>query len=45
MGTAGKTASLGDIDRTPGKQQVVALRTMARCEYTAPLGCPVVPEV
>ena len=45
MGTTGSMVSLGESDSTPGMQPDMALSTMARCEYMAPLGLPVVPEV
>ena len=45
MGTTGSTASCGDRQSTAGRQAVVALSTSARCEYSTPLGWPVVPEV
>jgi hypothetical protein len=45
MGTTGKMVSCGDKHSKLGMQQVMALSTMARCEYITPLGLPVVPEV
>ena len=45
IGTTGRIASCADKPSAPGMQMVIALSTMARCEYNAPLGLPVVPEV
>ena len=45
MGTTGRMVSWGDRLSKPGMQHVMALSTMARCEYITPLGLPVVPEV
>ncbi len=45
MGTTGRMLSRVDRPSTSGRQAVVALSTMARCEYSTPLGLPVVPEV
>ena len=45
IGTTGKMVSWVDRPSTSGMQPVVAFITMARCEYSTPLGLPVVPEV
>ena len=45
MGTTGSIASWGESDSTPGMQHDMAFNTIERCEYIAPLGLPVVPEV
>src|SRR5574343_754298 len=45
MGTTGSAASRAERLSTSGRHAVVALSTMARCEYSTPLGLPVVPEV
>ena len=45
IGTTGRIVSRADSASTPGVLPTSALSTMARCEYSAPFGLPVVPEV
>ena len=45
MGTTGRMVSRALMLSTPGMQADRALSTSARCEYSTPLGLPVVPEV
>ena len=45
MGTTGSTVSEARTFRPLGMAEAYACNTVERCEYSAPLGLPVVPEV
>ena len=45
IGTTGRIVSCDDTHRMPGLHTEIAFSAIARCEYSAPLGFPVVPEV
>ncbi|MNG21065.1 hypothetical protein D3C76_1246520 [compost metagenome] len=45
IGTTISATSLPDRAKPPGVQDVSECNTDERCEYTTPLGLPVVPEV
>ena len=45
MGTTGSTTSVALRHIASGKAAAIACNTVERCEYTAPLGLPVVPDV
>jgi hypothetical protein len=45
IGTTGSMVSPADRLSASGTQIDIALSVMARCEYSAPLGLPVVPDV
>ena len=45
IGTTGSTTSREDTFRASGKAEANECNSVERCEYNAPLGLPVVPEV